>query len=446
MAEHPSSTGVLEQADGGQPQPSTGISVPALTYQQLRLLAETAAGVKTGPAQFFFDEAGTLMRSEPGAVLADDDVLIPAQDTGRFPRNGMRLEVEGTESPGPGFDPQRGVADAVFWSDAAVQKFLVPYVASCFGDLAGEMVTKLQAVWNNYPTEKVTVYALVHLTSHDIGTPLDMGDTVQVVFTEQAPVATPLRALTIRDFYDTFRPTLGPIAMAASPSVSYQRGEPTPLRQQPDYKVLRAMAEWAASLRDGPGYFVFPAGARGFLPPVYPLKDVQPGDVVVPAYTPSVPQNRPYLGGVWFQPENVDLVTNLAVEGDALFWSTGSIEQFLFPYYASKGGLEALPDLEEIHRVWTEPQSVEVYGLIHLPSSEWAEITIENQAWQPGNLPQDLSKDTGAVTEGADARHGKVVRRVEPRRQIGVVHADFKGRTRVTRVDHFIARYHRQRA
>lgn len=450
MTEHHSSTAVREPSDGPQPLLATPlVQVPALTYQQLRLLAETAVGVNIGPAQFYFDPAGTLVRSQTD-VVADDDVLVPAWDEGKFLANGVRLQVSTSTAPGAGYDLPVGVADAVFWSDAAVQKFLFPYVASCYGDDAGEVLTQVQGAWNYYPADQVKVYALVHMTSDSTGTPLNLGDTVWVAFTEQFPVAKALTAVPIAQFYDQHRPVdRNSIGTPTPPQVDYQRGVSIANPWSPDYLVLRAMAEWAASLRTTAEYFVFPAGTGGFLPPTTSLEGVQSGDIVIPAFTPTVPVDRPYLGSVWFQPQGVDAVADLGAEGDALFWSTASVQQFLFPYYASKGGLEALPDLDDIHRVWTEPQPLEVYGLIHLPSSEWAEVTLGDQHWQPGSLTDGGTNGGGNVrtevpadapqTPPADPRTGRVVRRVEPKRQIGVVHADGNGRTAVSRIDRFMA-------
>jgi hypothetical protein len=164
------------------------------------------------------------------------------------------------------------------------------------------------------------------------------------------------------------------------------------------------MAEWAASLRDETGYFVFRSGEQGFETPVHstPPQVVGPGDIVVPTFSPTVPDGRPLLQGVFFEPEGGTPERNLAFEGDALFWSTGSIEQFVVPYYASRGGLQSLPDLAVIASTWENtgpgraPQphagqpavedggeaaataevdaEVQVFGLIHLPTSQWTEV------------------------------------------------------------------------
>jgi hypothetical protein len=185
--------------------------------------------------------------------------------------------------------------------------------------------------------------------------------------------------------------------------VPYQRGAGTEPPQRPHYPQVRAMAEWAASLRDDTGYFVFRSGEQGFETPVSTTQpQVGPGDIVVPTFSPTVPDKRPTLQGVFFEPEGGTPETTLAFKGDALFWSTGSIEQFVVPYYASRGGLQSLPDLALIASTWENtgpgraPQphadqavvedggeaaptaevdaEVQVFGLIHLPTSQWTEV------------------------------------------------------------------------
>jgi hypothetical protein len=41
-------------------------------------------------------------------------------------------------------------------------------------------------------------------------------------------------------------------------------------------------------------------------------------------------------------------------ECDAAYWSTGAIEQFLLPYYASIDGFAGLEDLQALRKSWTE--------------------------------------------------------------------------------------------
>jgi hypothetical protein len=370
------------------------VQVQPLHYRELRELAEASAGVQNQSVDFFFPEGKELRRAQPGQTFADTDVLVPAYNRGKFPRNRISLSVTDEIPP---FDRRLEGADAVFWSDAAVHKFLIPFAASFGGESAGEWVTDIQEAWNFYPPQEVTVYALVHLTPIQTDEKLDPTRSLLVAFLKNG--ATELDYLPIPDFIKAF-PHMKPDTPPDEP-VDYQRGDPTAPPQRPDYAQLRAMAEFAASLRDERKYFVFRSGEQGFDPPTSELPELNPGDIVVPTFSRTVPAGRPVLGGVFFQAQGQTKIDNLANDGDALFWSSGSIEQFVIPYYASRGGLQSLPDLADIATTWenTGPgggprthasppipvgggdavrvaavAEVQVYGLIHLPTSQWTEV------------------------------------------------------------------------
>ncbi|HEX2208061.1 MAG TPA: hypothetical protein VHG93_10300 [Longimicrobium sp.] len=407
MTEQSTPTAVLDGAFEEAATPLTTV-VPE-NYQQLRQLAESAVSVANQEVDFFFRGGATLERRVAGAPLADDDVLVPTLDDGKFPANQVTLAVSDQENASGTFTPSVGTADAVFWSDAAVQKFLFPYVASCGGDSASQVLTQVQRAWNWYHVDRVTVYALIHMTSYETGVTLGLERAIWVVFALAG--SSDLQAEPLVQFMARGLVSATPPALTEAATVDYRRGVDGS-SQHPDYVELRALADWAASIR-GYRYFVFPAGQQGFVGPFESIPPLHAGDIVVPVHTASVPNDRPYLGGMWFAPAGDGVTRNVARLADAIFWSTAAVEQFLFPYYASKGGLQALPDLADIHRVWTEPQAEEVYGLVHLPTSEWAEITEQG------------------VQE--------TVRRVEPLRQLGFVSVDAQRRTHVTRADRFIA-------
>lgn len=388
MQDRTSSTAVLDRADPADENGSLPQTTP-LNYLQLRLLAESAARMDNQLAKFRFDKQGALLRTGFDTPVAEDDVTVAAYDAGRFPRNRAVLQVDKSVNPDTWYVAPP-TADAMFWSDAAVHKFLVPYVASCGGEDAATLLTLLRSAWNLYRDELVTVYALVHVTSTESGAPADLKASIQVVFA-QNPVVDPfsgLQALPLDRFVELFGGSEERDVDPVKPVAYLRGGEGTP--QLPNYQKLRAMAEWAASLRKEPAYFLFRSGENGFRAPQKTLPEVGPGDIVVPAFTPPVPANRPVLHGVWLNHDESGS-NNLAGEGDALFWSTAAVEQFLFPYYASKGGLRALPDLVDIHNTWTMGAEDGVNALIHLPSSMWTDVT------------------------------STLVTRVDPTRQLGVV-------------------------
>jgi hypothetical protein len=439
---------VLDRAEPSFDAATPEVLVQPIDYTHLRLLAECAVGSIGRPVDYAWVRDPSQQTGQMEKVLVqtgDADpgpaaVVVPTEDTGRYPQNKVELALA---PGGPWAGAPAGSVDALFWSDAAVQKFLLPYLASCGGSRAGEVVNKVQDAWNRYPPQ-VNVYALLHVNAFSSGTPLRLEDTLLVAFTRTGWQT--LELWPLHTFVKTFCPEAPdqkkPAPEPAPNTVPYHRGVPSPAQQRPGYVQLRALAEYACSLCDTARYFVFRAGEDGFRAHSE-LPDVGPGDIVIPAFTPAVPAGRsalgmgPQPGAVWFTPEGGASV-DLAGEGDALFWSTAAIEQFVLPYYASKGGMCALPDLADLvwawtgHQprggddegAWTEdaagwrdqelPMEERVMGIIHLPTSEWTEVTAD-----------------GAVLP--EFRAGLA-------RQLGVMTVDGAGNTRKHRLDEFIAR------
>jgi hypothetical protein len=428
-------------------------TVQPLDYVKLRLLAECAAGAvnplgaTNTPAQFFFRKAmdsathtekTELNRRALGTTLQDTDVLVPTLDAGRFPRNVVHLEVVATLAPGGYNLDKAGIADALFWSDAAVQKFVFPYIASCGGDGATAVLEQLQHAWNHYPGN-VVVYALVHLTSSVPGQQLAMDRSIGVAFEYTNPTGEQqpgLQIVTLADFGGIIGQERSQGVATAPKPVPFRLVDPATSTALPTYVQLRAMAEWACSVNDETHYFVFPANGDGTFD-VYPQQDLDlttldPADVVVPAFTPTVPEGRPVLKGVWFQPDGTSIVANVATQGDALFWSTAAIEQFVIPYYASKGGMETLPALSDIASEWTagtSSQGEPFYALIHLPHSEWTEVITE--AGMVKVEVDVMAAEAEAIAAAIDAMPATLigaasstkrgVRRLDPRAQLAKV-------------------------
>lgn len=392
-------------------QTTPAVSIPALDYTQLRLLAECTAGYAKERVHFVFTQPqdgqsgpATLELHRGDAELEPTSVLVPATGGAeRFPANAVTLGTTTARPAEAGDDGSypfaAGDCDAVFWSDAAVQKFVFPYVASCGGSQGAAALGQLQRAWNDYPTDQVTVYALAHLTRFALNTPIRLGNAFAVVYAEAG--SSTLAMLPVEDFLARFQPSGGTKAWAAEEAVPYVRGKGREKPQFPGYVTLRALAEWACSITE-PRYFVFQAGKHGFVGIGPDLKGVRYGDIVIPVQTPTMPADRPVLHGVWFQAEGEDTLRNLANQGDALFWCTGSIEQFLYPYYASKGGLDGLSSLREMGQTWEDgganPPGADgdqrVLALIHLPSSEWSTETSVTQV--------DPRRDMGVVPPAGD--------------------------------------------
>lgn len=445
-----SSTPVLDRAEPAAIEPMPVPTVAALPYTQLRLLAECAV-VNDNKMDFYFQRSTKLFSGLAAGPSADTDVAAYTEDRGRHPANHVTLEAL-YYGKTLRLELKTRTDDAVFWSDAAVQKFVFPYVASCGGDQGGAMLQTLQDAWNGYPAEQVTVYALVQQSRFTPDAEISLDLAIQVVYvahpdSQSAPPPEPaLEIMTLRAFGRKY-PPVTPKLQLPPQQAPYLRGiggVRQPQQQRPGYTTLRAMAEWACSLSKQPEYFVFRAGKVGFdtpLPTILPA--LGPGDWMVPAMTPTVPASRPTLASVVLQPKGSKIPSdNLTVKADALFWSTGCIEQFLFPYYASKTGFAGMSELVEMIYAWTGHMPVlsqnpavngeadvllrdgapdgtseaQVAGLIHLHTSEWIETTADGRA-----IPRRTE-------------------RVELTRQLGVVSVGRRGKPYVERLDRFIVR------
>jgi hypothetical protein len=330
------------------------VSLPPMSYTQLRLLAECTAALDTSVDFVFTPDQELTVTTDPG----NDEVLIPVYEEGKYPQNVVKLYVhrppQGEE--GHPMKLQGRFADAIFWSDASVEKFLIPYVASCAGVDASRMVARLQAAWNFFPQESVHVYALAHVVAYEDGAQLSLDHAIQVVYGKPplpgADADPKLKLLPVGKFLEEYPPEY-PVDAKALQIVEYHRGVDVEKLQRPGYLTLRALAEYACSLCHEPQYFLLKEGENGFGPPSSTLPEMGSGDYVIPAFTPSVPAQRHRLHGVecYIPDTEPDYVP---AEADAVFWSDGAVEQFLYPYYASKRGLQqGLAELMTLTTVWT---------------------------------------------------------------------------------------------
>mgnify|MGYP006136957019 CR=1 FL=1 len=423
MKEHSSATAVLN----GEPHDAPGATrvhhVTPLHYHRLRTLAECAAGLEHDTDFAFTPDGNLEITSKPQAGR----VAVPARGKGKYPRNVVRLHTApGEDGRVEELRLEAGIADAVFWSDSAVHKFVVPYVASCACHDAPQKLGMLISAWNYYPADRVTVHALAHVLKDGDGIPLAIENRIHVIYAERrnGREGTILARLPLSEFVKAYPSPQGgsgggePVnaggngngAGSAQPQVAYRRGGESDRGQRPDYTVLRALAEHACALATEPQYFMFKAGEHGFRhKTTTEMPELEPGDLVIPAYTPTVPPQRPRLHGVWCDSEDGG-TANLAAGSDAMFWSDGAIEQFMLPYYASKGGLQlGLRELTEMTDMWSGEASpgpdgvgnqgnypysfpsrpkgsryvvrTSTYAIVHLSTSQYVEENAQGWWW-----------------------------------------------------------------
>jgi hypothetical protein len=132
-----------------------------LHFEILRRIAETASGMRYQDTWFEVTDTEVLIYDhEPTNVPPGSTVIkctawqappIPPVTAAHITAEGVRhdlLKVAVPEQEMQGWEgPKWLAADAVFWSAAAVEKFLVPYYASTYGSLAPKAVAQLMNVF-----------------------------------------------------------------------------------------------------------------------------------------------------------------------------------------------------------------------------------------------------------------------------------------------------------
>jgi hypothetical protein len=134
---------------------------PHVDSIQLRLIAEAASGLRGTPVHFVAFESGEIRevphphhpQGEPPAADGGgvappplEAVVVPAFTTDMVPEKPpltfAQIQAQGVEGPIDLLDLPGGLgpADAVFWSESAVEKFLIPYYASVYGNQAAKVV------------------------------------------------------------------------------------------------------------------------------------------------------------------------------------------------------------------------------------------------------------------------------------------------------------------
>lgn len=452
MKHHDAGTALLERA---AEVPGAVLQlVPTLDYTQMRMLAECTAGLGNNAAAAFVSTGSEFVWLDDVRDVEPTQVLVPASNTGKYPPI-SQVTLSGTWTPPPpgtavsgSVDAVQAEADALFWSDSAVQKFVVPFVASCTGANAASVLERLQGAWNAYPTGSMGMFALMHRApAHDEALGLD----TQLAFVQAN--AQGVGVLPLGEYAEERSVVTTPPGMSAP----FQSA--VPAGPFPDYQLLRAMAEWAGSLNEGHWYFTVAPGMQKLTAPSSELPRLEAGQVMIPVHTPAAPSNRPSPASVLIQPVGGEAYELLGL-ADAVFWSTGSIQQFLLPYYASVRGMEAPAELQTIVNCWMlnipgignelyadvqetegsvkvevegeeEEGDLEVFALVHLPMSAW--MTIDEEV-----LLQTLEKDDRHTLRQYHLGHLAQPRKspLSALRQVGVLHRH-RGRTHLLTVDDF---------
>jgi hypothetical protein len=126
--------------------------VKTLNYQELRMMVEAAASYRDQEVYLVVDDQGWSVQTQrPDAP--EGKAVIPCKSPGRpTARPSVGYARIGIDPDHPDkavnlLELEPGItnsgADAVFWTPAAVEKFLVPYYASVYGDRSPNKLTRL---------------------------------------------------------------------------------------------------------------------------------------------------------------------------------------------------------------------------------------------------------------------------------------------------------------
>jgi hypothetical protein len=406
-----------------EPAASASQTMHPAPYRALRMAAEWASAVRDQQLNFAYD-AGT------GHMVLRDSGTGPTLPvfTRSYTSRPVVKEVEFSVPSGypasdissPTLRVSGDQASALFWSESAVEKFLVPFYASVAADDAPRFLGRLFDAWYGYPADVVQVCAIACLMGRQPpakGTPLSLARTVGLVCLEGG---SRLSLLTLDEFTERYATGLargGGFGEARSGLPDIRPG--WKVANHPESVVARDVAEFVSGMR---GHFVaFTTDGTTLVPEVYAgesPQSLQEAPLFTALARPVRP-DRPVPSGVTLrveetpgsQPQPFPLIPaagDPAIEfrPDSVFWTDGSVEKLLLPYYASvKGGAswffefclmakwDGLMDPESFQpqdvstafsarvgrfghpagRTDEEPAPSTVYATMHLPRSEYAE-------------------------------------------------------------------------
>lgn len=372
----------------------TGIEVPEiypLDCVDLRTMATMAAAMVDRGVTFTYDGATGAPHITAGAAGAPGPgrVVIPTWTRSRHGDLAeIQVSVAYVQEGETGVMLLDGVSvdatswDAAFWSESAVEKFLVPYLATLGGPRAEDVIRRVLDAWNRYPAE-MRVFGLLRRAHPAGGAELGVDTLVDVAYVDLAA-----HGIYIRPLGEFLLASEAPTEPASEdlPSTG-RRPVPFPaqpgtpqLAHRPSELVLRRMAEWASACRSQPVCFVYDANQGTFGAPV-PLalaagEAQSPDRVAIPVQTARTRSDRPVVTRVILRSRGGAEQELGPDAADATFWGSGSVEQMMIPYYASVYGAGALPVLGRIYDAWwnndasVTPDET-VYAMVHLPKSDW---------------------------------------------------------------------------
>lgn len=395
-------------------------------YFALRTGADMASSIR-GQTVYFTYAPGTIEIGNSTGTPRGVPVNTPPSAVTRPEVGAVLVSLDG----GDPLSLPAAEYSALFWSESAVEKFLLPYFASAAGPHALQGLQNITQAWYNYAdTSPVVALAFSYPTQPMMG-PRQLWDALTVIYQDGAQLA----AQPLLQYLENPQ---GPDVVNTPPPPQATGTEPpqaTSITTPVDSLGAREVAEFVSGLRGREVEVYRVDGLPGGLEPVLTPQRVEGGTLQFRAFSPYVHAGRP-RPTIQFQVNGQDEPITITgselgaeYDPDAAFWTDGAVDMLMLPYYASVQGawapwylmlvlgtwsgaippwiedaavllqilgeqagwtVRSLANLPgetdpvlEVAEAWTmadpgEPQpESQVFALVHLPRSEWVDETSQ---------------------------------------------------------------------
>lgn len=314
-----------------QTWPPTGVRWDVPGSHDLRLAADWSSAVRGRPLYFRYAK-GELSITQPGEGwgLRTVDVV-------------QRPTVTQVEFSVPGAGKvwlSGGECSAVLWGESSVEKFLFPYYASAAGAEAPEVLAQIADVWYRFPPA-VPVCALgFGFGGAPPAGPLTLHATVIVVFID--PATGRLGKLPMPEFLATYGTCPWPPRQPPMEGPLPVEAPARPLTSFAEAYMVRSAAEYVSGLRSDLMRFSSPDGwSLEGAPASVPSGPMPPAFFYAQSW---VLRERPAPDQVTLWRDNEfpsALMDPASTAPDSVFFSDGSVEKLVLPYYSSVNGWPA---------------------------------------------------------------------------------------------------------
>jgi hypothetical protein len=300
-------------------------------YFALRTGADLASSIR-GRTVYFDYEPGTLtVADSPGVPVFTSPTAAtrPAVAEAQISCGDATLNLSGTQY------------SALFWSNSAVEKFLLPYFVSAGGNQAYAVLQAIVQAWYCFDADNQACALAFSYPSVPTVGPQQLWDMVQVISWQPATAAAGGTPAT-------------PAQLVATPLLTFAQGLGLPevpdVVPAPQGATLETVSTAPAALESIGAREVaeYVAGLQGQEVRVYQqdgeiyisLSPSEEGTLLFTAMSPA-PVPRPPVTVQLLVPSltvpEQSLLVN-GVEPDSAFWTDGAVEMLLLPYYASVEG------------------------------------------------------------------------------------------------------------